>query len=472
MDNSHPILDEGGHDLRTAPHDPEEFGRYIPATPDPPLLVPPPSRTRRIFSVVSSFVLGQGAAQGLGVLGGIYLVRTLSVEAYAQFGIVNAFQAIFAILVDLGFASTIIPLVGTQFNDPRVLGKYVRAARSLRNVSFLVVAPIAVIAFLVIVHKRHWGWPLQVVLIACILISLYTGGIGSIYSSPLFIHSKLRDYYIPQALSSGGRLLAFVLFAFFGALGAGAAASLGTLALTYNSLSIRKSGLRYMEIPKHDNAEANKELFQCVMPAIPAILFSAVQSQLSLFLISIFGGTIYIAEVTALSRLGQLFGVMMTFCAMVVEPHIARLSRERVMRHMLGFVLLACLACTPFVLAGFLFPDVFLLLLGSKYAGVRGPVGWYVLASAIGFIAGLIWVMNRGRKWIFWSGSIIEIGLIVVAQLVYLAYFGIRTTQQAVMFSLVSSCAVLLAHLYVATLGTIKDARSPEAVAQRLAAAK
>jgi hypothetical protein len=42
-------------------------------------------------------------------------------------------------------------------------------------------------------------------------------------------------------------------------------------------------------------------------PIIPGIIFTAVQGQISVLLITLFGQTKSIAEVAALGRLGQLF---------------------------------------------------------------------------------------------------------------------------------------------------------------------
>jgi hypothetical protein len=61
--------------------------------------------------------------------------------------------------------------------------------------------------------------------------------------------------------------------------------------------------------------------------------------------------------------------------------------------------------------------------------------------------------MNRSRKWLFWSGSFVEIGLLVVVQIAFLVLVGIKNTREAVFLTLVASVCVLLAHIYVCILG-------------------
>ncbi len=119
----------------------------------------------------------------------------------------------------------------------------------------------------------------------------------------------------------------------------------------------------------------------------------------------------------------------MTFNTIVVEPYIARIGRERLLRTFVGFVLLAMLGCVPILLVAFLWPQGFLWILGAKYAGLRGALGWYMLSACMNFVSGLIWIMNRARKWVFWSGSFLEVVLLLGVQLAFFILIGVRTTR-------------------------------------------
>ena len=106
-----------------------------------------------------------------------------------------------------------------------------------------------------------------------------------------------------------------------------------------------------------------------------------------------------------------------------------------------------------------LFPEIFLWILGAKYEQLRGLIGWVVLTACINYVAGLIWIMNRSRKWLFWRGSIAEISLLAVVQIGYLVIFGVRSTKSAVLFNFASSFCYVIAHSYVAIHGFTKGAR-------------
>jgi O-antigen/teichoic acid export membrane protein len=443
--------------MAMAPHDIEEFNGELPL----PQLLPPPSKTvltrgRRIIQIVAGFLFGQGATQGVSVLASLFLIRTLSIEAYAQFSLAVGFQTVFTVLMDLGFTTTIIPLVGERRDDRALVGRYVRSAKHLRDRTFWFLAPIASVAFLAIMHKHHWSLGLQILLLSSVLLSLYSGGKVSYFSAPLFIFGRLREYYVPQVLSGVGRLLAYVGLALGGGLNAWTAAGLSALNITSNGRLIQKKSSKYLEWPAGEDPATDRELLRCILPATPAIIFSAFQSQISLFLVSIFGGILYIAQVAALGRIAQIFTVFLTFNTIVVEPYIARLSRDRLLRLYIVFVLLASAACVPVVFTAFRWPQIFLWVLGSKYEGMRDLLGWFVLSSCMNFVAGTMWIMNRGRKWLFWSGSILEVVLLLGVQISFLVLVGVKTTREAVMFGLASSFCYLIAHGYVATYGFLK----------------
>jgi O-antigen/teichoic acid export membrane protein len=140
----------------TSSQDPRELeGEWQPANEEAALSNIPTSRGRRILTVVSHFLFGQGAVQGLALITNLVLVRALSVESYAQFGLAFGFQNTFSALMDMGFSATIVPLVADRREDRALVGRYVRAANDLRHKMFIVLAPVAAAIFLAITHKHH-----------------------------------------------------------------------------------------------------------------------------------------------------------------------------------------------------------------------------------------------------------------------------------------------------------------------------
>ena len=419
-----------------------------------------PKVSTRILRVVAGFLVGQGATQAVTTLAGLFLVRRLSLEAYAQFGLAMGFQAVFANLMDLGITSTIIPMVGERRDDRSVVGRYVRSAKHLRDRAFWILAPVASLTFVPMMQRQHWGWGVQLTLLGSVLLALYSGGKVSCYAAPLLLFGRLRDYYLPQVLAGSGRFVIYIVLGFVGGLNAATAACLGALNVSVCASWLSRNSQPFLKWPAKEDLATERELIQYILPAAPAMIFSAFQPQVSLFLVSMFGaGSTYIAEVAALSKIVQLFAVLMTFNIIVIEPYMARLSRRRLLPTYLGFVFLASLICTPVVLTAFIWPQLYLWLLGPKYDGLGGVMGYVILSGCMNYVAGLMWIMNRARKWVFWSGTVIEIGLLVAAQAGFVAFIGIRNTHQAVFLTLTASFCYIVAHVYGAVYGFLNGPR-------------
>jgi hypothetical protein len=89
--------------------------------------------------------------------------------------------------------------------------------------------------------------------------------------------------------------------------------------------------------------------------------------------------------------------------------------------------------------AYFTAPAPLIWLLGGNSKSLGSSVGWVVLAARIHYLEGLMWIMNRTRKWLFWSGTILEIFLLLTVQTAFIVLVGVRTTQQTVFFTFASS---------------------------------
>lgn len=108
-----------------------------------------PSRGRLLFwlAKTSQFGVWQLLSQTIQFVTGFLIVRSLSYEAYAQYGLTLSFQSMLALLVDLGFSGSILALVGQRIDDREVVGRYMGAALRQRTRLMLMVIPLSVPAF-------------------------------------------------------------------------------------------------------------------------------------------------------------------------------------------------------------------------------------------------------------------------------------------------------------------------------------
>ncbi len=403
--------------------------------------------------VLATFLAGHGTVQILNVATGIFVLRSLSIEDYAQYSLAFAFQTTAISLTNLGLTDSIVPLVGNRADDPTVVGRYIRAAQALRNTLFLLVSPCVVLAFFVVVRNQGWSTFSQLIMLAPVMASLYLSVSVAGWSTPLLLKRRLVDFYLGQTIPALGRLASYVGARLLGHLSVAFALSMSAASILANGLIVKVKSRNLVQLPLQADSAAKAEVLRCMLPMMPSAIFTAFQPQVALFLVSIFGHTVQIAQIAALSRVAQLFLVFSTFNSVVIEPYVARVSAARLPAVYARILGSAALIGAVLTLLSFRFPELLTWILGAKYQDLDAVIGWVVLASAVSSTANVMWVMNRGRRWLFWRGSLIEISCLLLFQSLYVIFIGVRTTSAAAIFMLTASCAHFVAHAYIAWYG-------------------
>ena len=424
-----------------------------------------PQNAKNLWEVVKrwkqpliAFAIGQPAIQLLNVATGFFLLRWMTVEHYAQFGVAFAFQSTVAMLADLGFSSSILALAGSQAKDPNILGRYLRSARHYRMVLVVVIGMLFAACFPIITASHGWSATTRLSLLASILVAVFVQG-WSMYQSPLLAHRQIAALYRPQIVSAGLRLLLSGLCHLVHSINGIAASWLGTMALTMSGAAIRHRARAYVNEPPHPDPTANSEMLRYLAPLMPGVIFTAFQSQIQIAIITIFGSTTNIAEVAALGRLAQLFGILAAFNGVIIGPYIAGLRMTHLRKRYCLILSATGLLAGALVLVAFTMPAPFLWLLGPRYSNLGPEVGWMVFASSISYIGGVMWTMHAARKWVYWWGTILYISLLLAAQVGGVLWLDLGSTHGVVIFGVVTAVASLLVHVFTCFLGFFKESK-------------
>jgi O-antigen/teichoic acid export membrane protein len=412
--------------------------------------------SRRRFRVLLVYLTGQGLVQFTNLLTGFLLLRWLTVDNYAQFIVAFTFQLSLGFLTDLGFSGTIVALVGPRGNDPAVIGSYIRSGRRIRNIMLVCLTPIAAIIYIQIVRQHHWAAATSLLLFASIVASIYFSGTISYYGAPLLILGRLSHYYRHQLTGALFRVFACGALYFAGLLSAWTTSWINAIGFLVIGWLYARESRPFATLPPHPDPKTTKQMMQYLLPNLPSFIFFALQGQISLFLISLFGQTRSIAEVGALGRLGQLFLLLSGINGAVIEPFMARLPDQQVLRNFLTIILVASAICVPICCLGFFDPKLLLVILGPKYASLRRETGWLVFSSCVGYLVGVCWIMTAARRWIYWTTTWISIGLILTAQIVFLCLFRVDSTLHAIFFGLITNAAYLLAVVINSVFGFVR----------------
>ena len=410
-------------------------------------------RWERWRARVISLFAGQLAVQLLGFATGMVLMRWMSVDAFAQYGVAFGFQCMLGAFVDLGFSGSIVSLVGPRGDQPEVIGGYIAAARWWRRALMTVLTPLAAIAFYYINLRQ--GWPLAggLVLFACIVLTLYVSGWNAWASAPLLIHQRVSQMYRSQIAAGIARLAACGVLFVLRSLNAVTLTLVNTAVAAGIAWSYWQAARPYFAEPPSSAPKIRREMQRYLAPLLPSVIFFALQGQLSTLLISWFGHSQSVAEVAALGRLAQLFTLLGAIHGTLVVPYFARLARGILPgRYVLTLGASLALAAA-LTLASFLFPNPILWLLGAKYRHLQAELGWMVLANSMGFVGGVLWSIHSARKWIFWSGTFLYISLITLTQIVFIAFVRMDSTLHVLHLSVATNVAVLGVHAYTAWMG-------------------
>jgi O-antigen/teichoic acid export membrane protein len=404
-------------------------------------------RALRWGRLLGVFFAGQSMVQGIGLITGFLLIRWLSVDSYAQFSVAFGFQTTIGALADLGFCGSVVALAGVRGKDPDVLGNYIAAALHYRRLILLILFPITLVALPVLMTKQGWGVKLQAALVISVLSSIFAQGYLSLYNAPLLVHQRLKQSYKNQVVANIGRLSLNTILYMVSALSAATASWASSLGFVLNTLLTRKASRELYRKPMVAGKSARQEMLNYVAPLLPGIIFTAFQSQITLFLITTFGKSTSIAEIAALGRLNQLLVILGTLNAVIISPYFANLSHKMLRKRYVQALLASTLVAAAIVGAGFLWPGALLWVLGSKYEHLRQQVSWSILAWAVSYVASVLWSIHSSRKWVYWWVSWVYIVTILITQVILVKCLDLSTTINVIYFSIITSMAVLLVHV-------------------------
>lgn len=379
----------------------------------------------------------------------------MSVEHYAQFGVAFAFQSTVGMLADLGFSSSILALAGERARDPKVVGRYVRSARHFRFWLAIGVGCVFALAFPLITREQPWSAVTKSAILASILVAVAVQA-WAMYQAPLLAHREISAVYRPQIFGGALRMGLSGLLHVLNGLSGVVASWVGTLALGISSWWTRRLGRPLICEPERSDPQANREMLRYLAPLMPGVVFTAFQSQISLAIITILGSTQNVAEVAALGRLGQLFGILAAFNGVIVGPHLAALPAAKLRSTYLCILGAGTAVAAALSLGAFLLPEPLLWLLGPNYRDLRSAVGWVVLTACVSYIAGMLWTMHAARRWLYGWYTGLYIALVIGAQIGLAMAFNLGTTMGVVLFGLGTAVAGLAAHAFVGVLHLVK----------------
>ncbi len=428
-----------------------------------PLAEPPPlrepkwdwlrARFLRWYKRLAVFFVGQGLTQVISLSTGLLLLRWLSVDSYAQYGVAFGFQCTVALLVDFGLCNSIVAMVGSRGADARVVGGYIRAGRAQRNRLLLLVVPVSAVAFHVVAKRQHWALATELLLFGGITANLFLLGLASFYSAPLLIHQRMRLLSKSQVLGATSRLGACWLAHLASSLDSVGTVWFGGLSAGIIAFLSKRASQPLFEEPEQADPAVCRELMRYITPLMPSVIYYAFQGQISVFIIGYFGHSKNVAEVAALGRLGQLFAIFGSVNTILVAPYIAKFERAHLLARYISLISGAAIVCAAIVGFALLFPGVLLSLLGPKYVHLRLEAVFTLIVSSIVYMSSMLFTLHSARKWVFWWEGITCCIIVSSVQICGVMRMDLSLTMGVIHLSMYSAVAALAVQAFTGVYG-------------------
>ncbi len=378
-------------------------------------------RVRRL----AGFASAQVGVQALGFASGIVLVRHMDTAQYGYYTLAITMVGVASVLTELGIATGVLALGGRLAGEARALAALVgdahRLHRWLAGAALCLVLP----AFAALLLHQHAG-PLQTVLLAAI------GGASALLTVRTAIAlsvARLAGHLVLQQrvdLALNALRLVVLLLVAQVALDATVASlvNLGMAAGAY--LAWRRYLARELGVLPPLPGAQRRALRDVVLRQAPNSLYFVLSSQLTVWLVGMFGTADRVADVGALGRLGVAFAVVASVMGAVIQPYFARHHEPAELES--GFVALNAFFAAVLALLGAaatFHPAPILWILGPHYAGLQAELVWMVLATGLSAWAGALYTIGCGRGWVL--PGLLGIGGGLAATVLGLRLFDVAT---------------------------------------------
>jgi O-antigen/teichoic acid export membrane protein len=369
---------------------------------------------------LTRFLTLEALVQGLTFACGILIVRALPKADYALFTLANTMQATMNLMADNGIGSGLISIGGRVWKDRSRFGQLITTAMRLRRgfaiISVTLVTPLL---FWMLVHNGA-SLSYGAIITAVVLLGFYFQlTVGVLMPVPR-LHLEVNRIQNLNVWSTALRLILLVI-AYGTFLNTAVAMLAAAISLGLQELLLRRWVPRMADPHAPANESDRREILNIVRAQAPNSIYYCVQSQLTVWLISVFGSATGVAEVGALGRIAVIFAMLASVMGNVIYPRFARVQEPQLLWLRYWQILSghAALALILLALAGF-FPDALLWVLGPKYSHLKAELFLMVLNGVLFSILACMWQLNVARGWIVSPWLMIPIGIVAQVILIML----------------------------------------------------
>ena len=391
----------------------------------------------------------------LGIAAGLLIVRGLPLEQFAIYTIALAVQTTMVILGDSGVTQSLLARGGAVAGDRRRFTEVVNAATALRRrletCTLLVGLPILV----ALLRSYSVGWTYALGACAGVALALRGTILQTLYGTVLYL--QLRPIDAQKAALAAGLVrvvctvaalaLSRVWLPFL---------LIGAAGVYLHGELTRRRATAHLDDVASVSADDQVAMVVAFRNQLLSGIYFALQPQITVWILTLFGTATRVAEAGALGRLAVAFSLVSSAFTGLALPRFARYQDPaRVRRGYVALVLLMAMIGGGTLVLAWLFPRPLLMVLGSSYAHLQRELVWMVGASALSLVAAAIYLLNTARGWVrgIWMG----VPATIAVQVVLVMSVDVSTVRGAILIQASAFAAPLLINLAIALRGMRAD---------------
>ena len=383
--------------------------------------------------------------QAVGLISGILVIRLLSTREYALFTLANTMLGTMSVLADGGISAGVMAQGGKYWQSPTKLGEVLVTGFDLRK-RFAVVSLLFAIPVLIYLLRHHQAsWLMAVLIVLCLLPAFIMGLSGTLLEIAPKLHQDIILLQKNQIVTNLARLsLSLSLFLFPWAFMAVLAAGIPQI---WANKNLRRISEGYADWKQESSPFIRREIITFVKRILPGSIYYCLSGQITIWLISLFGSTIALAQIGALGRLAMMLSLFSVLINTLIVPRFARLSSQanvllrRYLQIQIGLFLLSAIIITGV----WLFPIQVLWLLGQEYSNLKTELILSIINACLGLIGGVSFSLCTCRGWVI--NPIISIPITIFSLILGIYLLDISTLRGVLVLNIFVSVIELSAYL-------------------------
>lgn len=378
----------------------------------------------KLIAVTSSTQL---AVQAAGLFGGIFIIRFFSIQEYAYYTIANTALGTMTLLSDGGISNGVMARGGRIWQDKDELGIVLVTGLELRKKFASITLFIGVPSLFYLLIHQGASWLTSILIISAIVPAFIANLSDSLLEVAPKLHQNIKPLQTNQLLVSIIRLLLNILSVITLPV-AYVALLANSLPRVYGNIKLKIITKEFANLNQLPSIKENRAILDMTKKVLPLVIFYSVSSQITLWMLSLFGNSGSIAQIGALGRLTVFISLIGTILSILVLPRFARIPFHETKKIIFFFTLTQIFLLTLSVLIVFsawILSPYILSILGKKYANLSNEFMLSVISSCLMLIESATGNMLNSRGLIISPFIIILINL--SSLIISLYIFNLRT---------------------------------------------